>query len=153
MCYGLPQDSIPVLLHKYSCLIGTVSTQKVLLHTVVQVGGCMGKVPATKVTHLRLCQSPLYSFAPSLPSPPLSPLSLSRTSSPFSFTSFPLLLASFLPLPPPPSALTPLSLPPYSFIHSPALLPSSPPFLSLPPSDKLSPLEVELKYNSPDTHE
>ena len=55
MCYGLPQDSIPVLL-QYSCLIRTLSTQRILLCTVVKVGGCMGQGPVTEVTHLRLYQ-------------------------------------------------------------------------------------------------
>ena len=37
-----------------------------------------------------------------------------------------------------------------TFLHSSTIFPS---LLSLPPSDKLSPLEVELKYNSPDANE
>ena len=46
MHYLFTSGGIYVSLHKYSCLIGTLST-------MVQVGG-MGQGPATKVTHLGL---------------------------------------------------------------------------------------------------
>ena len=47
MHYLFTSGGIHVSLHKYSCLIGTLST-------VVQVGDGMGQSPATKVTHLGL---------------------------------------------------------------------------------------------------
>ena len=47
-----PRSSVCVLLHKYSCPTGTLST---LLCTVVKVGGSgMGQGPATEASHLGL---------------------------------------------------------------------------------------------------
>ena len=43
--YGLTYVS------KYSCLTGTLSTKKIYIYTVVEVGDGMGQGPATEVTY------------------------------------------------------------------------------------------------------
>ena len=40
--------------------IGTFEYTKVVIYTVVKVGGGTGHDPATEVTHLRLNQPPVY---------------------------------------------------------------------------------------------
>ena len=50
---------IPRLLHKYSFLIGTLSTQR-HTYTVVKVGGGMGQSFLTEVTYLELNQPPVF---------------------------------------------------------------------------------------------
>ena len=53
MHYLFTSGGIHVSLHKYSRLIGTLST-------MVQVGDGMGQGPATKVTHLGLNRPPVF---------------------------------------------------------------------------------------------